>query len=183
MAAQTYVALLRGINLGARNKVSMAELRELVEGLGADDVTTYVQSGNVVFRSGTPTATLAGDLEAAIRRRLGLDVRVLLRTKSDLGKTVSGNPFADAADASKLHVTFLAATPVRARVRKLDPSLSPPDEFRVAGRQVYLHCPNGYGRSKLSNAYFEQQLGVAATTRNWRTVTALADLAARPRGG
>ncbi len=177
MAGRTYVALLRGINLGARNKVAMAALRELVEGLGAEDVATYVQSGNVVFRSRDAAAAVTKAIERELGRRLGLDVKVLVRTKAELRKIVSGNPFGDVADATKLHVTFLAATPDRGRVRKLDPARSEPDEFRVLAREVYLHCPNGYGRSKLSNAYFEQQLGVPATTRNWKTVTKLAELA------
>jgi uncharacterized protein (DUF1697 family) len=174
----TYVALLRGINLGARNKVSMQDLRALFESLGADDVTTYVQSGNVVFRSADPAANLAPEIQRRIQRDLGLDVKVLLRTRAQLAKVVSANPFARGKrDTSMLHVTFLDEKPERARVGALDPERFAPDELRVLGREVYLHCPNGYGRSKLSNAYFEKQLGVAATTRNWKTVTALGELA------
>jgi uncharacterized protein (DUF1697 family) len=90
---------------------------------------------------------------------------------------LGGNPFVKGKkDPTKLHVTFLAENPARAKVSKLDPERAEPDEFRVVGRQVYLHCPNGYGRSKLTNAYFEKQLGVPATTRNWRTVTKLGEL-------
>lgn len=174
-----YVALLRGINLGARNKIAMADLRELFENLGAEDVTTYVQSGNVVFRARTARAQLAGQIERRIARDLSLEIRVLVRTSPELAKLAAGNPFAQTqSDPLKLHVTFLAETPAAARVRALDATAFEPDEFRVAGREVYLHTPNGYGRSKLSNAYFEKQLGVAATTRNWKTVTKLAELAA-----
>lgn len=174
----TYVALLRGINLGARNKISMSDLRELVGGVQADDVTTYLQSGNVVFKTAAPAGGLAAALEAAIKRELGLEIAVLLRTPADLAGLVEGNPFAASAPEPKtLHVTFLADRPRAGRFDVLDPARSPPDEFRVAGREVYLHCPNGYGRSKLTNAYFEKQLGVAATTRNWNTVTKLAELA------
>jgi uncharacterized protein (DUF1697 family) len=170
----TYVALLRGINLGARNKIAMADLREFFEALGHEDVTTYVQSGNVVFRSPVRSAsTLRHAIEKRIARDLGLDVSVLLRTGAGLAKVVAGAPF----DPATLHVTFLAETPDPERVRALDPARSPPDELRVVGREVYLSCPNGYGRTKLTNAYFEKQLGVAATTRNWRTVTKLAELA------
>jgi uncharacterized protein (DUF1697 family) len=177
-APKTYVALLRGINLGSRNKVSMADLRALLEALGAEDVATYVQSGNAVFKSEIGSAAeLGGAIEKAIRRDLGLDVSVLLRTKAQIGKVVGGNPFAEAAkDPTKVHVTFLDDAP--SRVRELEAKDFAPDEFRVAGREVYLHCPNGYGRSKLNNAYLEKQLGVAATTRNWRTVAKLAELAA-----
>jgi uncharacterized protein (DUF1697 family) len=173
-----YVALLRGINLGARNKVSMADLRALFADLGAEDVATYVQSGNVVFRSAESPGKLTDALEKRIRRDLGLDVTVLVRTQRQFAKLVAASPFADGvSDPTKLHVTFLADKPDPARARELDPTLSEPDEFRVVGQEVYLHCPNGYGRSKLSNAYFEKQLDVRATTRNWRTVTKLAELA------
>jgi uncharacterized protein (DUF1697 family) len=175
---KTYIALLRGINLGARNKVAMADLRALFSGLGAEDVTTYVQSGNVVFKSPEAAGPLVEVIEKSIRRDLGLSVSVMLRTRSQMAKVLAGNPFGgQKGDATKLHVTFLAAKPAGARVRKLDPKLSAPDEFRVVGGEIYLLCPNGYGRSQFSNAYFEKELGVTATTRNWRTVTRLAEIA------
>jgi uncharacterized protein (DUF1697 family) len=172
---QTWVALLRGINLGARNKVSMADLRELFRDLGAEEVTTYVQSGNVVFRSSGARDDLVQAIESEIRSRTGIDVAVVLRTKEELARLVAGNPFADEPDPTKLHVTFLAAPPDRTRVETLAEKRFEPDEFRVKQDAVYLHCPNGYGRSKLSNAFFEKHLAVAATTRNWRTVTTLAE--------
>jgi uncharacterized protein (DUF1697 family) len=171
----TYVALLRGINLGARNRVAMADLRAVVEQAGGEDVRTYVQSGNVVFRSRSSAARLAGSLEAGIRRTLGLDIAVLVKTQRELAKLVERNPFAS-ADPSTLHVTFLAKAPARDRVRKLSEQSFGPDELHVTGREVYLCCPNGYGRTKLSNAFLEKQLAVPATTRNWRTVTALAEM-------
>jgi uncharacterized protein (DUF1697 family) len=170
----THVALLRGINLGARNKIKMPDLRELFEELGAGDVSTYLQSGNVVFAGSLE----ASAIEARIKRDLGLEIVVLIRTGADLARLVARNPFAErASDLKQLHVTFLAESPGAARVKELDPERSPPDEFHVTGRDVYLYTPNGYGRSKLSNAYFEKKLGVAATSRNWNTVTNLAELA------
>jgi uncharacterized protein (DUF1697 family) len=173
-----YVALLRGINLGARNKLAMGDLRALVEELGGEDVQTYVQSGNVVFGSNVAAAKLESGLADAIRRAHGLDVPVLVRNSAELDAVVKRNPFARArADQKALHVTFLAGKPKQALVDALDPAVSPPDELHVAGREVYLLCPNGYGRSKLSNAFFEKSLDAVATTRNWRTVTTLAELA------
>jgi uncharacterized protein (DUF1697 family) len=170
------VALLRGINLGARNKIGMADLRELFAALGAGDVKTHLQSGNVVFKG----AVEASAIEARIKRDLGLDIAVLVRTSAQLDKVVKGNPFANKVKHPKqLHVTFLMESPPAARVKELDPERSPGDEFAVVGREVYLHTPNGYGVSKLSNAYFEKKLGVAGTSRNWNTVTALAELARR----
>jgi uncharacterized protein (DUF1697 family) len=156
----------------------MPDLRALVATLGAEDVATYVQSGNVIFTSADGPGKLTDAIEKRVRRDLGLSVIVLLRTRPQLAKVLAGNPFAkDGREPAKLHVTFLAEKPVRARVHELDPQRAEPDEFRVVGKEIYLHCPNGYGRSKLTNAYFEKELGVAATTRNWKTVTKLAELA------
>ncbi|HVD10712.1 MAG TPA: DUF1697 domain-containing protein [Gaiellaceae bacterium] len=172
-----YVALLRGINLGGHNKVSMPDLRALFASLGAEDVETYVQSGNVIFKSAEGAGKLTEAIEKSIRRDFGLSVTVLLRTRPQLAKVHAGNPFAKSRkESTRLHVTFLAEKPDAARVRELDPERAKPDEFKVVGQEIYLHCPNGYGRSKLTNAYFEKQLGVAATTRNWKTVTKLAEL-------
>jgi uncharacterized protein (DUF1697 family) len=171
-----YVALLRGINLGARNRISMATLRELFEASGAKDVQTYVQSGNVVFGSSRKREPLSKAVERRIAKELGIDIRVLLRTPRELERVVADNPFRRRKPSS-LHVTFLAAPPKAARVAELEPKAFAPDEFRVARGHVYVHCPNGYGRSKLSNAFFEKRLGVPATTRNWNTVTKLTQLA------
>jgi uncharacterized protein (DUF1697 family) len=174
----THVALLRGINLGARNKVSMADLRALFADLGFEDVATYVQSGNVVFKSSRTESDVVQTVEKQIKRRFRLSVTVLVRTKGQLARVLAANPYAGGKrEPAKLHVTFLADRPSRARVRAIDAQAFEPDEFHVAGREVYLHCPNGYGRSKLSNAFFEKQLGVAATTRSWKTVTKLVELA------
>jgi uncharacterized protein (DUF1697 family) len=176
---RTWVALLRGINLGSRNKISMPHLRALFEELGHESVATYVQSGNVVFQSGRSRDPLRRALEKEIRSRFGLEIAVLLRTGQELSKIVAENAFANGQpDPTKLHVTFLAARPQRARTAALQKQRFAPDEFRVTRDTVYLHCPQGYGRSKLSNAFFEKELGVVATTRNWRTVTTLAELAA-----
>lgn len=172
-----YAALLRGVNLGARNRVAMADLRALVDGLGGNDVRTYVQSGNVVFRHRRAAATLERELAAAIERELGLDVAVLVRTGSQLEKIVKGNPFLrGGADPSSLHLTLLASMPGAARLRRLRELDVREGDFTASGREVYLHLPGGYGRSKLSNAFFEKHLAVPATTRNWRTVTELAEL-------
>jgi uncharacterized protein (DUF1697 family) len=172
------VALLRGINLGARNKVAMPALRSVLESLGHEDVVTYIQSGNVVFTapsgSGSP---LAAGLEAAIEKEFGFPVAVVVRTSEELQKVADSNPFlAAGADPSALHVVFLGSPPARAAVRKLDPGRSPPDEFEAIGAEVYLHCPDGFGRSKLGVDYFERVLGGPATIRNWKTVTKLVEL-------
>ena len=177
---RTYVALLRGINVGGRTKIAMADLRTLFAALGAEDVTTYVQSGKVDLKTGAPAAGLAPSIERRIADDLALRVTVVIRTAAQLAKIVSANPFADhGAEPTKLHVVFLAEKPAAARVRALDATRGEPDEFRVVGREIYLHYPSGSGRSKITNAWFEKELGVAGTARNWRTVTTLAELAAR----
>jgi uncharacterized protein (DUF1697 family) len=172
-----YVAMLRGINVSGRNKIKMSDLHALFEGLGHTAVTTYIQSGNVVFTSPARAASLATDIEQRIARDFGFDVPVVLRTKSELSKVIAANPFAK-ADLAKVHVTFLAKQPDAALVRALRDHESPPDEFRIVGREVYLHCPAGYGNTKLNNTFWERKLRVGATTRNWNTVTKLLDLAA-----
>ena len=175
----TYAALLRGVNLGARNRVRMADLRALVEWLGCTDVSTYVQSGNVVFRSDRTAGVLAKSLERGISSELGLDVAVVIRNRRQLQQLLAGNPFGrPKAKENRLYVTFLAEKPDRQRVRRLAEESFEPERFEIAGEDVYLWFPHGYGRSKLSNALVERRLGVAATTRNWRTVTALAELTA-----
>ena len=175
---QAWIALLRGVNLGARNKVPMAGLRALMADIGAEDVQTYVQSGNIVFRSALARAELARRIAAELRARFGVDADVVLCTRAELARIVAANPFvADESEPTRLHVTFLAEAPDRARASELAREEFDPDRFHVTRAAVYLHTPKGYGRTKLNNAYFERKLGVRATTRNWRTVTTLADLA------
>ncbi|HEX3980194.1 MAG TPA: DUF1697 domain-containing protein [Acidimicrobiales bacterium] len=191
-----YVAMLRSINVGGRNRVAMADLEDLVASLGFSRVTTYLQSGNVVCTgSGSPAAT-ARRLQQAIATQLGLDIPVIVRTRPQLTGVVEGSPYAEpGVDPTTLHVTFLATSPAPERGRRLAGEAEAAasdgtfgaDRFELVGDAVYVHCPGGYGQTKLNNAFFERRLGVTATTRNWRTVTTLADLAAesarrRPSG-
>ena len=173
------VGLLRGINVGGARKLPMAELVPLLEALGLEDVVTYIQSGNVVFRAPHGgRAKLSTSIEQAIEAATGLDVAVLLRTRSDLARIAGANPFLDdGADVSKLHVVFLDGRPAKAAAARLDPDRSPPDELSLSGTEVYLRYPNGSGRSKLTLDYLERTLGVRGTARNWKTVTKLLELA------
>ena len=171
--------MLRGINLGPHKRISMADLRRLFESLGVRDIETYVQSGNVVFDCPSGSrAELGQTIGDAIEADLGHDVAVVLRTHAELAEVAATRPFAGADDAH-LYVTFLGERPEASRVRALSAVSFDPDEFEIRGTEVYLHIPNGYGRSKLGNESFERKLGVAATTRNWRTVTALAALSGK----
>jgi uncharacterized protein (DUF1697 family) len=177
-----YAAMLRGINVGGHKRIAMADLRRLFEGLGAENVQTYVQSGNVVFDSATANpAELARRIREAIQADLGHDIAVLLRTHAEMAAVASTRPFGSDDDAH-LYVTFLADVPEPSRARALDAAAFAPDEFEIRGAEAYLHFPNGYGNSKLTNEWFEKRLGVAATTRNWRTVNALAQLSGSKGG-
>jgi uncharacterized protein (DUF1697 family) len=172
-----YVALLRGVNLAGRNKVAMPALRDACEAIGCSDVSTYIQSGNVVLTSPLPAARLGAALEEAIAERLGVETTVVLRTHAQLAAVLAGNPFPD-ADAKELHVGFLTARPGKAAVAALADLSLPPDELAVGRAELYFRLPNGMGRSKLAAFPFERRLGLGLTMRNWRTVTRLHELSA-----
>jgi len=169
-----YVALVRGINVGGRAVMSMAQLRGACTDLGCEDVQTYVQSGNVLFRSTATAARLVPAMERRLGEELGRPARVVLRTRSQLVDVLRRNPLSGGGrDDAKLHVTFLADRPAPSLVAALDTGAYLPEEFRVTTTAVYVHCPGGYGRSKITNNFFERALGVAATTRSLKTVTEL----------
>ncbi len=172
-----YVALLRGVNLAASNRLSMRELAAMFGDAGCTNVVTYIQSGNVVFRaSDACAARVPAAIATTIADRLGFRAPVVMRTAGELRKVVRGNPFlrvGASADIDFLHVMFLADRPSAAAVAALDPKRSPSDEFRVVGRDIYLRFPNGAARTKLTNAYFDSKLATTSTMRNWRTVLKL----------
>jgi len=184
---QTYVALLRAINVGGKSLVPMAKLRDELASLGLTDVVTYIQSGNAVFESLADDAdALAPRIEERLSDAFGAKIAVLLRTPQELERVTGANPFlARGADVSKLHVVFLDRAPDAAAAAELDPDRSPPDELALRGRELYLHLPNGAGRTKLTLDYLERVLGVRGTQRSWRTVLTLVELsrgrAGRPR--
>jgi uncharacterized protein (DUF1697 family) len=172
-----WVALLRAVNLGSYNKVAMADLRALLESLGYDDVRTHLQSGNVVFTTGSVKApTLERTLRSSIAEAFGVDTPVLVRTGVEMAAIVKGNPFMKrGAETKPLHVAFLSDDPASAKVKDLDPERYAPDEFAFGDRAVYLRLTNGMQGSKLPN--WDKVLGVTATVRNWNTVTRLHELA------
>jgi uncharacterized protein (DUF1697 family) len=178
VAQHTYAAVLRGVNVGGKNKLPMSGLRKLLDELDCDDVATYIQSGNAVFRSSLGLEATAAAIEAGIAERFGLAIRVLLRTPGELAAIAAANPFLGRDDLARLHVVFLDTAPSSASVAALDPRRSPGDEFAVSGREIFVHYPNGSGRSKLTLDWFERQLGVAGTARNWNTLLKLQELAA-----
>ncbi|MBK9031338.1 MAG: DUF1697 domain-containing protein [Myxococcales bacterium] len=176
-----HVILLRGVNVGGNNKLPMAALAALLTELGCTGVRTYIQSGNAVVDAGAALAKrLPAALAAAISSRLGLTVPVVVRTAAELAAVTRANPFlARGADPATLHVGFLADAPTAARIAALDHDRSPPDAFAVHGRELYLWLPNGAGKSKLTNAYFDRALATVVTVRNWNTVGKLIELSAQ----
>jgi uncharacterized protein (DUF1697 family) len=175
----TFVALLRGINVGGKNLLPMRDLVAMFERAGCAEVRHYIQSGNVVFRAAGALAArisqvIAGDIERTFR----LSVPVVLRSGKELTAVAKGNPhIADGADPAACHVMFLADAPSKKQCAALDPARSPGDSFVAKGREVYLLCPNGVARTKLTNAYFDSALGTTSTARNWKTVLKLVEMA------
>ena len=182
----THVALLRGINVGGHNKVPMAQLRELVAGLGHAEVATYIQSGNVVFSAAEKdSAALAAALEEAIAATFGFKVRVVVLSRADLGRVAADNPYPDEPNPKLVHVVFLTAKPgpelaarvadARRRAEQKQPDTR--DTAQVKGRAIFLHTPDGFGRSELAAQIAggsRSKAGeVAGTARNWATVTKL----------
>ncbi len=174
-----HIALLRGINVGGKNKLPMKTLVNLLEALGCTDVRTYIQSGNAVFSASPATAKkLPRQLAAAIDAKLGLRVPVLVREGAAFCRSMKKHPLAKKDSEDKhLHVMFLADRPTPAQVKKLDPNRSPGDTFRVVGQDLFVLCPNGVARSKLTNAWLDKALDTKSTARNWRTVQKLVALA------
>jgi uncharacterized protein (DUF1697 family) len=172
------IVLLRGVNLGPRNRVAMPELRRALTEAGFADVRTYLQSGNVVLSSTATGQRVARKCEQTIEERFGLDIDVVVRTRNELAKVLEHDPFGDvASDPKRYQVTFLAAEPRPDVVQKLTAAAVEPEQVVHIGRELYAWHPNGIGRSKLAALLAGPRLGVTATARKWATVTKLLALA------
>ena len=177
-----YIAILRGINVSGHKIIRMEQLRQSCAALGFQSVQTYVQSGNIVFVAAekSPSA-LSKRLTEAILHDFGFSVPVVVKTAKEIRNVINSNPLVkeDGIELSRLHVTFLAEAPSKSALKNLESLPCKPDRFCVGLREIYLHCPAGYGNTKLSNTAFEKALSVRATTRNWKTVTALFEMASK----
>ena len=166
----TYIALLRGINVGKAKRIAMADLRALLEDLGYTDVTTLLNSGNVVFKAGKGVPKkLAADISAAIATHLGIEVPVIVVSAKELALIVRENPFASADEPSRLLVAFVVEVGTLSAMSAIEPHVVAPEQFHVGTHAAYLHCASGILESKAAEAL----LGKAATTRNWATVLKL----------
>ncbi len=172
-----YISVLRGINVSGQKKINMADVKSLYELLGFQDVTTYIQSGNVIFNAySEDKVELKKKIEKAIEEKYTFRVPVMIRTHREISDIIDKNPFGPidlVKDGSRVLLTFLSSQPTQDKISDLQHHVAAPEQLFVMGEEVYLYCPNGYGKSKLSNTFLEKRLGVGATTRNWKSVLKL----------
>lgn len=172
--SRRYIALVRGINVGGKNKLPMARLREMCESIGCTDVVTYIQSGNVVLTSSLAADNLRAALAAAISDGIGLSPEVMVRTDAQMANVIADSPF-QRTDPTTLHVAFLSGPLDRKAADDLHDIAFPPEKFAIKGSEIYLRLPNGMGQSKLAPVLLRRVPG-SATLRNWRTVTTLHEM-------
>ena len=172
----TYIALLRGINVGGKNILKMKDLVDLLEKQGAQQVKTYIQSGNVVFQSNKIPSHLSDQISQAIQQRFGFAPHVLVMDQAEFEKAIAENPFPEAvSNPSSLHIGFLARPPEHPNLDELDWLISESEQYHLTEKIFYLYAPEGIGRSKLA-ASSEKLLGVPMTDRNWNTIMKISQL-------
>ena len=175
-----YVSILRGINVSGQKNIKMTDLKSLYEKLGFGNVVTYIQSGNVIFDSNDKNTTnIKTTIEKAIEKKYRFTVPVIIRTNKELKKIIAQCPFNNVdfvENGTKVLITFSSTKPELDKVTKIQKFVVPPEELIVIRKEIYLYCPNGYGKSKLSNSFLENKLGIEATTRNIKSVLKLHEL-------
>lgn len=176
---EKYIAILRGINVSGKNIIKMKDLKSELDNLGFNNVITYIQSGNIVFEhEKIATNQLTAEIKQTIAKKFKLDVPVMVFEAKQWGEILKNNTFLaeEDIDVTKLHVTFLSCPPssIYSSQIKLDHYL--PDQLIITNEAIYLYCPNGYGKTKLTNNFFESKLKITATTRNWKTANKLLEL-------
>ena len=182
MNRERKIAVLRGINVGGRRKILMADLKQLFLKLGCRDVESYIQSGNVIFTSEKGNAELEKELEAAILKQMKLDVPVILRSLEEWVQMIKANPFySKDSEINSLYVTLLKEEPEKKHAQQLQNVHDGPDRFEIEGKNIFLECAGKYYATKWSNHFFEKKLQVQASSRNWKTVLKLAELADKGR--
>ena len=172
----TYISILRGINVGGHKSIRMNDLKAFYEELNFLNVRTYIQSGNVIFESGeTDYKILASEINKKIMDKYNFDVQIIIRTNREMLEIFNKNPYLNdkAKEIGKIYITFLSDYPCPDYIKKISEYNFAPDEFIISGREVFVYCPNSYGKTKLTNTFFENKLKVYATTRNINTVNEL----------
>ncbi len=176
---ETYIVMLRGINIGGHNMIKMTRLEEIFAEMNFKNIRTYIQSGNVIFESKkTDQKKLAKQIESEIMKSTGLQVSVIIRNRSEIKHVLENNPFLTNRneDINRLFVTFLDMEPNPDDIKKAQEGNYDSDEFEVSGKEIYGFCPNGYGKTKLNTNFFEKKFKTTATARNWKTVQNLSIL-------
>jgi uncharacterized protein (DUF1697 family) len=176
-----YISFLRGVNMAGHNSIKMNDLAQLYKQLGYNNVSTFIQSGNVIFSSspGLSEGEISSGIEEAIAREFNYIIPVMLRTIDEMKNIISVNPFLSEEhfDPSKMAVIFLHDKPSEDQLRKVKNIDYPPDKFFISGREIFIYCPNGFGRTKLYTNFFEKKMDVTGTGRNWNTFTTILSLA------
>ena len=169
---QTYISMLRGINVSGSKKIKMVELKSLYEKLKFKEVQTFIQSGNVIFKSSKSETTIIKTIYDGLKKEWNYDVTIILKTPTELKNIIAKNPFLKGHDVNvkNLYFTFLESTPDKTLLTAIKDFTSNNDEFVIKGKEVYVLCPDGYGTTKLHNNFFERKLKVGATTRNWNSL-------------
>ena len=175
---QTYIAILRGINVSGQKLIKMDKLREALASLGFSNLATYIQSGNVVFQAAPENnLTLAKKIHDRIEEAFGFDVPVLVRSLEEWQQVVDNFPFEGIEEMNRLLITFLEEKPASIPKEEIDALKASKDEVMYGEKEIYLYVPDGYGKSKLDNNTLERKLKVRATTRNWKTTLTLLEMA------
>jgi uncharacterized protein (DUF1697 family) len=178
---QTLVSFLRGINMTGHNSLKMKDLAELYKVAGFSEIETYIQSGNVIFASPENLSfeNLSSKIRDKILERFGYNVAVVIRTVQELRSIVKSNPYAteETFDKKKAAVIFLSDTPSEAGIQKLKGIDTSPDRYEISGKEIYIYCPNGFGKTRIYSNFFDKKLNVEGTARNWTTITTILDIA------
>jgi uncharacterized protein (DUF1697 family) len=177
---QTYISFLRGVNMTGHNTVKMAELLSLYNDLGFQDSETYIQSGNVIFKGADNLAAdgIARMIEKAVLDRFGYTIPVMIRTVEEMRSLISVNPFLNQEnfEPSKMAVILLYERATEHQIQKVASIDYQSDRFEISGKEIFIYCPNGFGRTKLYTNFFEKKMGVTGTARNWKTITTILNI-------
>jgi uncharacterized protein (DUF1697 family) len=178
---QTLISFLRGVNMAGHNKIKMSGLAELYGKVGFRESETYIQSGNVIFTNeeDLPAEDITSKIEKAIQKKFKLDIAVMIRTPEEIKKIISINPFSgeENFDPAKMACLFMHETPSEGQISKIKDVHYHPDKFKIIGKEIFIYCPNGFGKTKLYTNFFEKKMGIAGTARNWKTINTILDIA------
>lgn len=176
---QTFISFLRGINMTGHNSIKMADLAKLYTSLGFKNVETFIQSGNVIIDADMSELEISLKIEAEILRKFNYNVPVMVRTVQEIKDLYSTNPFLNEENfnPARMAVIFLLKETTAEQIQKVIDIEYPPDRFEISGKEIYIYCPNGFGRSKIYTNFFEKKMGVVGTGRNWKTITAILNIA------